>query len=118
MAQTVPAIYIQEGIEIDYTPVSATAAGTVVVQNDLLGITLHPIAANQLGAIRISGVFDVPKKAEAFAVGVVAYWDATAGQATATSSYAPPVLGITVAAALSGDATVRVRLLPGMLHDV
>lgn len=118
MAQTVPATFVAEGVMIDYTPGSAVTAGSVVVQNGLLGIATHPIDANAKGALRVAGVFDFPKKTnEAISIGTVVYWDSTNGWVTATSSYAPPVAGITVKAALAADTTCRVRLIPGLLHD-
>ena len=53
--------YVQNGDYLDYTPGSAVSAGDVVVQGDLIGIAKGDIAADTLGALAVTGVFDVPK---------------------------------------------------------
>jgi len=55
------ATYVQDGCALDYTPGAAIAAGDVVVQGDLVGVAKRPIAANELGAIEVEGVFDFAK---------------------------------------------------------
>lgn len=113
------ATFVQGGKAVDYTPTTAVAAGAVVVQGNLVGVTREPIPANTLGALAVEGVFDFPKAAGAgsgIAAGTQVYWDATDGVATASANsggqsptaYTP--LGKTVAACADGDATVRVRL--------
>ena len=108
------ATFIQEGCAIDYTPGAAVAAGDVVVQGDLVGVATRPIAANELGALVVDGVFDFPKASgvgTAISVGSIVYWDAGAQQATTSSGAgANKELGKTVAAAGDNDTTVRVRL--------
>ena len=100
------AISIQKGEMIDYTPVADTAAGEVIVQGKLIGVTTEPIKAGKLGAIRVCGVFGVTKKAsETFAVGDVVYWDNGA-----TSTSGDVVLGIAVAEAVANDERVQVLL--------
>jgi predicted RecA/RadA family phage recombinase len=106
------ATFVQEGGAVDYTPSADVAAGDVVVQGDLVGVTPRPIAANTLGALAVGGVFEFPKATgtgKAIAAGKKVYWDATNKQATETSS-GNTFLGKTVAAVGDSDATVRVRL--------
>ena len=106
------ATFIHDGNSIDYTPGANVSAGDVVVQNDLVGIAKLDIVANTLGALAVTGVFDVPKATGAgsgIAAGAKVYWNATAQQATTTAS-GNKYLGKTVRAAADGDATVRVRL--------
>ena len=57
--------FVQEGKAIDYTPSSAVAAGDVVVQGDLVGVTRTPIPAGTPGSLAVSGVFDFPKATSA-----------------------------------------------------
>lgn len=76
--------YYQDGDVIDYTPSAAVAAGAVVVLNDLVTVALRPIAANQLGAVAVEGVFSMPKATGAIGQGALVYWDATAGNITTT----------------------------------
>ena len=72
------ATFVQDGCAIDYTPGAAVAAGNVVVQGALIGVAKRPIAANELGALSVEGVFDFPKATgggSAVAAGVNVYWD-------------------------------------------
>lgn len=106
------AMFVQEGAAVDYTPSAAVAAGDVVVQGDLVGVAKRAIAANALGSLSLTGVFDLPKAAgtsTAITAGTTAYWDATNSQVTATSS-GNKLLGKTIRAAADADTTVRVRL--------
>jgi predicted RecA/RadA family phage recombinase len=106
------ATFVHDGGAIDYTPSADVAAGEVVVLADLVGVTKIDIAANKLGALHVTGVYDVPKASGAgtgIGNGVSVYWDATAKQATATPG-SRPLLGQTVAAAADAATTVRVRL--------
>lgn len=106
--------FIHDGNSIDHTPGSDVTAGDVVVQGDLVGIAKLDIAAGTLGALAVTGVFDVPKATgtgEAIAAGVKVYWDATNSVATTDENAGVNTyLGKTVAAAGDDDATVRVRL--------
>jgi predicted RecA/RadA family phage recombinase len=112
------ATYIQAGREIDYTPGSAVAAGQVVVQQNLVGIAKTAIAANALGALSVSGIFDVDQAAEAITAGSPVYWDADgnsvsgtagAGAATATAS-GNTFMGFAQATTEATDSYVRIAL--------
>lgn len=106
------ATFVHDGDAIDYTPSAAVAPGDVVVQGELIGIAKTAIAANVLGALAATGVFDLPKAtgaSTAITAGALVYWDATNHVATATAT-GNKLLGKTIAAATDADATVRVRL--------
>ena len=115
------ATFIQGGAAIDYTPGSAVAAGDVVVLSGLIGIAKQPIAASELGALAVTGIFDVVKAEEALAtVGGKVYWDADGdpyggtagtGAATATAS-GNTFLGFVLVAAAETGSTVRILLVP------
>lgn len=48
--------YHQEGRTIDFTPATATAAGTVVqIGTEYVGLINNDIAANELGGARVEG---------------------------------------------------------------
>ncbi len=110
--------FVHDGDAIDYTPASAVVAGQVVVRNSLIAIAKLAIAANQLGALAVKGVFDVAKVTGVIAEGTDIYWDAdgdplggTAGTGCATTvSTDNTYMGKSTAAAGSTDETVRVRL--------
>ena len=106
--------FVQQGNSIDHTPAGAITAGDVVVQGDLIGIAQIDCAADQLGALAVSGVFDIDKATgvgTGIAVGTKVYWDVADQQAKADDEAgANKYLGKTIAAAGDDDAKVRVRL--------
>ncbi|MEX0655886.1 MAG: DUF2190 family protein [Phycisphaeraceae bacterium] len=106
--------FIHDGSAIDHTPGSDVAAGDVVVQGELVAIAKRAITANTLGALHITGVYDLPKATgggTAIGAGVDVYWDEADQEAkTDDESGANKKLGRTVVAATDDDATVRVRL--------
>lgn len=104
--------FIQDGRYVDYTPGSTVAAGDVVVQGDLVGIAKGDIAAHQLGALAVEGVFDFTKATgvgTAIGVGTLVYWNDTTHQATTTAT-GNKLIGKCVRAAGDDEARVRVRL--------
>lgn len=107
------ATFVQRGDSIDYSPVAATTAGTVVVQNDLVGVALTDIPAGGAGALAVCGVVSVAKAAEAIAVGEKCWWDATNSRVTKTKGQLTVLFGKAVSAAASGDATVNVLINEG-----
>jgi len=106
------ATFVHNGDAIDYTPTIDTPAGAVVVLGELIGVTRTPIAANTLGSLAVTGVFDMTKATgagTAIAAGANCYWNATANQVT-TVTTGNKLLGKAIQAAGDADATVRVRL--------
>jgi predicted RecA/RadA family phage recombinase len=86
MAQTT---FIQEGRQIEFTPTVAVAAGQVVVNGDLVGVALGPVAANTPGTFAVDGVFEFPKQSgvgTAMTLGALLYWDSANQRATATAA--------------------------------
>lgn len=87
----VPTVRIDSGSPemVDYTPGSAKIPGDVVVENDRIGIVMHDIAANALGALAVhGGVFKFPKAvttSDAISAGELCYWDAGSSIATTTA---------------------------------
>jgi len=111
--------YIKAGAVVDYTPVAAVVAGQVVVQGNLVGIALNPIAASTLGALAVSGIFDVDQNAEIIVAGDAVYWDANgssvggtalAGAATATAS-GNTFMGFCATLTAADTEKVRIRLV-------
>lgn len=108
------AVMIHKGDSIDYTPGSAVSAGDVVVllTGSLLGVAVKDIAANELGALAIEGVFTFPKavlSTSAIPVGTKLYWDASAQKAT-TTSQSNTYIGKAILAATAAATTVRVKM--------
>jgi len=110
--------FIHDGNSIDYTPGSAVAAGDVVVQSNVVGIAKLDIAASALGALAVTGIFDVVKATGAIDAGAAVYWDAagnpvggTAGSGAATATAGGnKFMGWAVKAAGNNDPTVRLAL--------
>jgi predicted RecA/RadA family phage recombinase len=104
------ATFIQDGKYIDHTPVSALASGDVVVQGDLVGVTLRPIAAGELGSLAVDGIFDFSKNTGvAYTVGTILYWDDTNNIVTTTAT-GNKQIGKVARAAATSDTSARVRL--------
>ena len=107
--------FVHDGNSIDYTPGSAVTAGDVVVQGELVGVAKVDIAANALGALAVTGVFDFPKATgagSAITAGANCYWDvAEAVAKTDSETGANKLIGKCVKAAVDADATVRIRLM-------
>lgn len=104
------ATFIQEGHYIDHTPAGALASGDVVVQGDLVGVTVRPLAAGEAGALAVDGIFDFNKNSGvAYTVGTLLYWDDTNNVVTTTAA-GNKAIGKVVRAAASADITVRIRL--------
>ncbi|MDP3853158.1 DUF2190 family protein [Phenylobacterium sp.] len=107
---------ISEGSPIDITaPSGGTTSGVGVLLNLLFGIAVTTNVAGDAVAIHVSGVFDhIAEGAgsgQAFAVGELVYWDNTNKRMTKTSTSNTKV-GVAVAAKLTADTTVRLRLVP------
>lgn len=108
------AIFVHEGKFVDYTPGADVSAGTVVVQEDLVGVVAVDTKANTLGSLAVAGVFDFPKatgESSGIAAGTKVYWDVADSEAKADDETgANKYIGKVVKAAGDDDATVRVRL--------
>ncbi len=101
--------FIHDGKSVDFFPVADIAAGTVIVEGDLVGVTKLDIPAGRLGALAVVGVFDVAKGNAAITLGAKIYWDATAKQAVTTAT-GNTLIGIAVQEAGVDDTVVRVRM--------
>lgn len=106
--------FIQEGERLNYVNSSGSAIDylQIVPSGAQVFIASEAIAIGDTGSLYTEGVFEVPAKTEAMAVGDDAYWDATNNYMTKTSlnnTYAGFVTEVKAQAAV----TVRVSLIPG-----
>ena len=101
--------YVQKGEAIDHMPETAVAAGDVVVVGNLTGIARLDIPAGVLGALALTGVYDVAKATGTVAAGTPLYWNAANKKASSIAT-GNPYLGKAVRAAGASDETVRVLL--------
>ncbi len=104
--------YLRSGDSIAHTPVADVAAGSVIVQGELIGISRRNLVANQPGQLHIAGAFRVPKATgggTAAVVGSDIWWDAA--QQIAVASVGPngnKYFGKCAEAASDADATLKV----------
>lgn len=74
--------FVQDGDSVPYTPDSNVSAGDVIVLEDCIRIAKVDITANELGALAMGGVFEVPKiggsAGEILVDGQDVYWDESA----------------------------------------
>jgi predicted RecA/RadA family phage recombinase len=104
------ATFIQNGDSIDYTPSGSVSAGDVIVLNDLVAIAKKDIADGVLGALAVTGVFEVPKAAGQIDLGESLYWNECSN--TASTDYSDIYMGKAAANAATEAATCLVKLCP------
>jgi predicted RecA/RadA family phage recombinase len=107
--------FIHDGNAIDYVPAVDTPAGSVVLIGSIVGITAIDIAANKLGALHLTGVYDIEKDATAIPLGSPVYWKDSKASVTASTGSGGtlveyPKIGVATSAAVVGDETVRVKI--------
>ena len=107
--------FVQRGEAIDHTPAADVAAGDIVAVGKLVGVAKLDIKAAELGALALTGVYEVAKASgTAFAVGMEVAWDATNRKAVAAGASGSVKMGHAVALAGASDPTVFVRLCQGL----
>lgn len=91
-------------------PTGGVISGGVVIIGSLKGVAGSTAAAGVSVAVKTTGVFELPKvSAQAWTVGAPIYWDATAGNATTTSTD-NTAIGFATEAAANPSAVGRVRV--------
>ena len=108
--------YVQRGDAIDYTPMEDVAAGDIVVlSGNLVGISKIDIKAGALGALALTGVYEVAKAPGiAFEAGMEVGWNASTKQAVAAGSSDSVKIGHSIALTGANDPTVLIRLCQGL----
>ena len=108
--------YISDGRYVPFTPTADVAAGSVIVQGELVGVAIQDLPANRPGDLCVDGYVRFPKATgggSGFAAGTVLYWDAGAQKATSNANGgANKYLGKNPLAAADADASVGVRFHP------
>ncbi|MGN0878600.1 MAG: DUF2190 family protein [Oligosphaeraceae bacterium] len=101
------AVFVQRGESVDFTPSRDVGAGEVIVFGGLPGVVKTPVRAGGLGALALTGVYDVRKEAVAVAAGDRLFWEE--GRGLATPMRGGVFLGL--AAANSPASSPRARVL-------
>ena len=76
------AVFVQRGESVDFTPSRDVDAGEVLVFGGLPGVVKTAVKAGSLGALALTGVYDVEKDGLAVAAGDRLFWDGTRKLAT------------------------------------
>ena len=102
------ASFVQLGQAIDFIPSRDIAAGEILVCNGMAGAVKIPVKSGELGALHLSGIYDIDKAPVAIAAGDKVYYDASGGSATVadTGIY----LGVAACHSPADAAKVRVIL--------
>ena len=101
------AVFVQRGESVDFTPSRDVEAGEVLVFGGLPGVVKTSVKAGALGALALTGVYDVEKDAVAVAAGDRLFWDGTRRLATT----APNGAFLGLAAANSPASSPRARVI-------
>lgn len=101
--------YIQPGDVIEITAGAAITSGDMVKTGVLVGVALGDAASGETVRVQLKGVFSLPKATGAISAGAAVYHVAADNNLSTTAS-GNTFVGHAVKAALSGDATVEVRL--------
>lgn len=108
--------FIQPGNVLTLTAPAALASGQGAAIGVLLAVATNAIASGAAGEFRVSGVIELPKDNSNIAAGARVNWDVDPGQISTGSPTNGDLVGVgvAVAAAGTGAATVRVLLTPGI----
>jgi predicted RecA/RadA family phage recombinase len=106
--------YIQDGDTIPFLAPYTVVSGAGALLGKIFGVACDDITSGVSGQFKTSGVFDLTKTTGAVAVGDPVYWDNTNKYCTTTAN-SNAEIGVCISAALSGDATVRVKLSEGLI---
>ncbi|ODR98919.1 hypothetical protein AUC68_07040 [Methyloceanibacter methanicus] len=102
--------FVQPGDMLTVTAPAAVASGEGVAIGALFGVAAFDAAQNEDVEIAMRGVFDMDKPdGDEIDVGELVFWDAAEKKVTSVEG-ANRLVGIAVAYAAGGDATVRTWL--------
>ena len=103
------AVFVQRGESVDFTPSRDVLAGEVLVFGGLPGVVKTAVKAGSLGALALTGVYDVEKDGLAVAAGDRLFWDAERKVATPAAA-GGVFLGLAAANAPASAPRARIIL--------
>ena len=103
------AVFVQRGESVDFTPSRDVDAGEVLVFGGLPGVVKTQVKAGALGALALTGVYDVEKDAVAVSAGDRLFWDGARRLAT-TAAGGGVFLGLAAANAPASAPRARIIL--------
>lgn len=105
--------FVQDGDVLDLTaPYDVASGDGFLVGSHIFAVAVAAALSGAAVRGKRTGVFDLKYTVAAdIAAGAKVYWDNSAKNVTGTAS-SNKLIGTCVVAGLSGDATIRVQLLP------
>lgn len=103
--------FIQPGKVISLPAPYAVTSGAGCLVGSIFGVAEAPAAAGTQVPLRRFGVFTLPKATGAITLGATLYWDDT-NKVVTTTAAGNIKIGAAVTAQASGDASVRLVLIP------
>ena len=101
--------YIQRGDVVTLTAPYTVTSGSGALVGSIFGVAVNDTTNATSGEFLIEGVVSITKDTSTFSQGDLVYWDDSAKKATSTTS-TNKLIGVAVAAAATGVATLKVRL--------
>ena len=101
--------FIQRSESVDFVPSYDVGAGEIIRFGALLGVVKMPVQAGSLGALHLSGIYDVVKGNEEVIAGRKIYWNEKEKIAT-TDATGNLFLGIVACNSVAKSSKVRVIL--------
>jgi predicted RecA/RadA family phage recombinase len=106
--------FIEKGEVLNYTAVNKPiASGDVVIIGNIAGIAKTDIAVGETGAVHITGVYSLPKAAEAITQGMKVYWS-NVNQNVALNKADATLIGVAANNTISSESKVHVLLNVGL----
>jgi predicted RecA/RadA family phage recombinase len=105
--------FIEKGEVLSYTANKNISSGDLVIIGAISGVAKTDIAVGETGAIHITGVYSLPKSAEAITQGAKVYWS-NANQNVTTNKADSVLIGVAANNTISSESQVHVLLNVGL----
>lgn len=105
--------FIQRGEAVDFVPSYDVGAGEIIRFGSMLGVVKVPVRTGELGALHLSGIYDVNKGNETVTAGSKVYWDEQNKVATCDEN---GNLFLGIAACHSSEKAGRTRVILNFGH--
>jgi predicted RecA/RadA family phage recombinase len=106
--------FIEKGEVLNYTAVNKPiASGDVVIIGNIVGIAKTDIAVGETGAVHITGVYSLPKAAEAITQGTKVYWS-NVNQNVTLNKADSILIGVAANNTISSESRAHVLLNIGL----
>ncbi len=102
--------YISEAENLQLTAPYNTASGAGALVGGIFGVAVTTVASGSAGVFATEGEYALAKDSSVFAVGDPVYWD-NSGKTVTSTSTGNRRIGVATGAALTGGATVNVKLI-------